>query len=148
VYFARKAATEARNGGVAAAADANMTIAVAGGQTFEFEIYVQYSGSNSPESSLDLAVTGPVAAATDISYGIVTAGQALAPSNVDGSGSFINNIGVDIAPASRVTVLVKGFITTNAAGNVTFVWGDDTNDLPGETISVHANSYIKLTRVQ
>ncbi|MBL0323062.1 MAG: hypothetical protein IPP80_11955 [Ignavibacteria bacterium] len=151
VYFARKAATEVRNGGVVPAVDPDLTIAVAAGQTFEFEIYVQYSGSNSPESSLDLAVDGPVGAPTDISYGIVTAGQALAPSNVDGSGSLISNIGVDITPTQRITVLVKGFITTNIAGNVTLVWGDDTDDLPGlpiETLTVHANSYIKLTRVQ
>ncbi len=144
--YARKGTDETRLGGAAPAADAALTVPVQSGATYEIEIYVQYSGTQSPFSALDVAVNAPVAAAADISYGVVTAGQALAPSNVDGALSYINDIGVDLVPANRLTVLIKGIVTTNAAGNIQLYWGDDTNDA-GESITIHANSYIKLTRL-
>ncbi len=147
ITLARKTANESRNAGIPVANDADMTVACVGGSTYEIEVYVQYSGSHNPQSTLDVAVTGPVAAATDISYGVVSSGQATAPSNVDGSGSVIAELGTDFTPANRLTVLIKGIITTNAAGNITFQWGDDTDDLPGETVTLHANSYIKITRI-
>jgi hypothetical protein len=145
--LARKTADETRAAGSLATDDGDMTVACVAGSMYEIEVYVQYSGSDNPESSLDVAITGPVAAATDISYGLVSSGQAVAPSNVDGSGTVIQDAGTDGTPTNRITLLMKGLITTDAAGFVTFQWGDDTDDLPGETITLHANSYIKITRI-
>lgn len=125
--------------------DASLNIAVSAGTTYEIEVYIQYSGSNSPSSALDIAITGPVAAATDISFGVVTSGQAVSPSNVDGSGVYITGLGVDAIPSNRQTVAVKGLIKTNAAGSVNVNWGDMFG--VGETITIHKNSFIKLTRL-
>ncbi|MBL1161082.1 MAG: hypothetical protein D8M52_05115 [Chlorobi bacterium] len=146
VSMARKAANETRAYAAAVANDAAMTLPCVVG-TYEVEVYVQYSGDNNPFSNLDVAITAPVAAATDISYGIVSSGQAVAPSNVDGSGSVIAGLGVDFVPTNRITVLIKGVVTTNAAGNITFQWGDTNNGGAAENITLHANSYIKLTRI-
>jgi|GEM_PF-2608903 len=146
VSMARKAANETRAYAAAVANDAAMTLPCVAG-TYEVEVYVQYSGDNNPASNLDVAITAPVAAAADISYGIVSSGQAVAPSNVDGSGSVIAGLGVDFVPTNRITVLIKGVVTTNAAGNITFQWGDTNNGGAAENITLHANSYIKLTRI-
>lgn len=141
----RKLADEVRlAGGVFP--DANLTANVAANTMYEVEVYVQYSGSNSPLSALDLSITAPVAGPADISYGVVTSGQAIAPSNVDGSGTVISGIGVDFVPSNRQTVVVKGLIQTNAIGSVTFNWGDSLNSA-GESVTIHRNSYIKLTRL-
>lgn len=131
-------------GGIAP--DANLTVNVAANTMYEVTVFVQYSGTHSPLSALDLSITAPVAGPADISYGVVTSGQAVAPSNVDGSGTIIPNIGVDLVPSNRLTVLVKGYILSNAIGSVTFNWGDSMNSA-GEFVTIHRNSYIKLTRL-
>ena len=89
----------------------------------------------------------PSIAPTSMSYGVVSSGQAVTPSNVDGSGSTISGIGTSFPPTNRQTILVKGYIDLPAAGSVTLHWGDGT-DSGGEQVTLHQNSYIKLTRNQ
>jgi hypothetical protein len=126
--------------------DAQLTVAVSANTTYEIEVYIQYSGSSFANSTLDISLSAPVAAATDMSYGVTTSGQAVAPSNVDGSGSLISGLGVDFNPFNRQTVVVKGLVQTNAAGFVVVNWGDQFASA-GETINIHRNSFIKLTRL-
>lgn len=144
--YRRKLADETRPAGPAAAADVDLTIPVTALTRYEIELYIQYSGDNNPASALDVSLTAPVAAASDISYGVVSSGQAIAPSNVDGSGTVINDIGVDFTPTNRQTILIKGYLYTNAAGSLVFNWGDDFASA-AESVTIHRNSYVKLTRM-
>ena len=148
LIFGRKSSTETRPAG-AVGADADMTVTTGTAGEFEIEVYIQYSGNNFPLSALDFNLTSAeVVAFDDISYGVVSSGQAVTPSNVDGSGSSISGIGVSLPPANRQTILVKGYVALPAGGGtVTLHWGDGTATA-GESITLHKNSYIKLTRNQ
>ena len=121
-----------------------MTVSTTTGGEFEIEVYIQYSGDVFPASALDFSIVS--AAASSISYGVVSSGQAVSPSNVDNSGSIISGIAVSNPPANRQTILVKGYIALPVGGGtVTLHWGDGT--VTGvENVTLHANSYIKLTR--
>jgi len=145
--FSRKPVNESRAAAFGPLAnDAALTVAVVAGATYEIEVYVQFSGNNNFQSQLDISLTGP-AAIGDMSYGVVTSGIGLAPANVDNSGTIIEDIGVDAVPANRLTIAMKGMIVTNAAGVVVLQWGDNFVGA-AESITIHRNSYIKLTRVQ
>ncbi|RPI69568.1 MAG: hypothetical protein EHM43_01420 [Ignavibacteriae bacterium] len=144
LIFGRKTSAESRAAALGPlAADAEMTVTTGAGGEFEIEVYIQYSGDVFPASALDFSIVS--ATATSISYGVVSSGQAVSPSNVDGSGAVISGIAASNPPANRQTILVKGYIALPAGATVTLHWGDGAVT-GGENVTLHTNSYIKLTR--
>lgn len=143
--LSRKTSTETRVSGFPIANDADLTVPVEAGGMYEITVFLMYSGSHNPESTMDVALTGP-AAPGGFSYGVTTSGQAIQPSNVDGSGSVIPDLGTVAPPTDRQTVMITGLIMANANGVVRLQWGDDLN-VSGETITLHANSFLKVSRV-
>ena len=106
--------------------------------TYEVQVYVMYSGVN-PLESVDASIIGVTV--TDLSWGVVSSGQALEPSNVDGVGSAVTGIGVGSIPTNRLTIVIKGIVDVSAAGDIHFQSALDPN------ITFHKNSFIKLTRL-
>ena len=107
---------------------------------FEFEVYVQYSGT-ALFDDFNVSMNGS-ATFTDISYGVVSSGQAISPSNVDGVGSEIMDIGTSVPATNRQTILIKGFMHVTAAGTV------EVQNSDASGITYHRNSYIRGIRLQ
>ncbi len=143
--LSRKPSTETRVSGFPISNDADLAVPVEAGGMYEITVFLMYSGSHNPESTMDVALTGPAAPGA-FSYGVTTSGQAIQPSNVDGSGSVIPDLGTVAPPTDRQTVMITGLIVANADGVLRLQWGDDLN-VSGETITLHANSFLKVSRV-
>ena len=133
VFYNRLPATTAAGTGVQRTI---ATVAAPAAGVYEVEVLVMYNGTN-PLESFDATITG----AASGSWGVVSSGQALEPSNVDAPGGIVAGIGVGSIPASRLTVVLKGIIDVAAPGNITF---DALNDIG---VFFQQNTYIKLTRL-
>jgi hypothetical protein len=140
--FSSIAANQVGNAGGVAANISGLSAALTTTGTYELEVYLMYNGTN-PLDNFDIQIVGSGGATFGtMSYGLVSSGQAIAPSNVDGPGTPIAGIGVDAVPGNRLTILIKGFMTLTAPGSV------DVQDLNAAGINYFANSYIKVTRLQ
>lgn len=98
---------------------------------------------------IDFTFQNGTAVVGSATYGLAgSSGQALVePSNTPVWGSTIQNIGAAGNPNVRATVIIKGTAQVTTAGTIAFTVGEDVDGTAGQSVTIHANSYMKLTRV-
>lgn len=141
--FARRTADIAYNSN-ALANDAQLLLALAVSNIYEFEAMIAYDGTTSAD---DLQIAFTVPAGASIRWGVTGGnGVSVSPSSIDASGTAISDIPVNTTtPGNDVMIMVKGLVVMGAtAGNLQLRVATTT---VGKTVRLLTNSYIKASRM-
>jgi hypothetical protein len=82
-------------------------------------------------------------------YGISgSSGQALVePASTGSWGAVVQNIGCAGNPNVPATAVIRGTAQVTASGTITFLVGEDVDGTAGQSVTLLANSFMKLQRV-
>jgi hypothetical protein len=143
-----KGSTTSRNTQTVPSNDPDLQIALAATSTYAIEVYVHVNTSTTTTQGLvfNINYSGTITVSSLGSIGF-TNGASIA----NGAGVVDTTVTPrdfpfpNIAVGSFDWVLVKGYITTNAAGTLAFSWAQDNSS--ANNTSVIAGSYMKVTQV-
>ena len=147
VQFAYKTADEDVTSSTTLQNDDDLSIALNAGEIYE--VYgVIYATTTNNAHNLQLALTTPTGASLKVAYNsVITTGTSARESDVLVS-SGVSETDITLNSGRIVVVFLKGIVrTAGNSGNLVFQWSD-TNSGGTQTVTVQADSFLKVTRVQ
>lgn len=149
--------TQVNPGGVPLADVAGLSVTVANAGTYEVDIvlYVSTTADNlglAEFAFLDIALQSTTLTGA-VNYGLAgsSGGYSIEPGAVIAIGAELEDIGMPVNPGVRGTLHIKGtvIVTGGTPGNIRVQVGETEGLGTNLTdVTVHANSFIKVTRVQ
>lgn len=147
IVFARKTADEGVTSSTTLQNDDHLVVALNANQGYEIE-GVLYAATDNNAHDLSLAFTVPAGATMKIGYHSVQEnGTTVREADVLTSSGTIGTV-VDLSSANNNIMFIRGLVRTGGtAGDVQLQWSDDSSS-GTQTVTLQADSYIKVQRVE